>query len=1155
MTSKMENHPLLIGLKTRLYSEDYKLDAKVNLITNLYKSDVPIPYKDELILDWIIKNLNQKYLIKHEHKSDNDEDIVKFWTLLDHSLKSIEISATQVDLDKELLLNLADKADLTLQNAANAFLLLMKTHAHEASSKEMLLVYASLLQKSFCPESIINRIINILEGCTTVKEHFGVLLATLSVHCSSLNIENLQQLCRKFIINLPANVDSMLINMHQFEEKFDDKNVFFEYLTHKGNVNILLKSANDSSFLQTRTKLFILFVHLSGKHLVVSKDSLLMAKVDVALNEKPDLKQVLLHSLPLDLEYAHEMDPSSSEKLLVNRILSEVLIDIIDLYKLNEDTYEVLEAIMMHHPIVLETLAPLIVSRSLSSEGGDYGMEIIKLIIDMALRLRQLPKFISKLQMYLKKYDGEVYVNDAYLKVFEDAINQIPRSQNLEIWRTILFHLGDSFFENIEDEPLSRKVCMTCLPILQSVFTSGQLIDHNLPENVVTKLKQLIYSTFTDFLKRVEDPATKAEFLLSTTVYKSFVSDYLEFVYILSLYKNIEFIPIDEYRNKLIESILSKKEISGYDKLVSLTVRNNSKHELEVLKVFARDLSNDLIISNINKLDAADKFSLMSEVEHMDCEENLDCVSVRLFQQFVKFNIKTGKFCDLINKEIWSSVKFGRNTRLLNALRREINNFKKENISPEDLDPDLQSLPIENLPSELKVAATLVSFIHFLVSPTTKSCFQLERCVLSNKKQIINYGFLKQILDVDFEVSGNLLEALFNELNPNTLSKLASEKADICDCIQKARVNYVHFFSLFVRKQSGKSQTLETVTTLLDNIIKSFMKLEISDYCLVHHVQAVRGILYMQQQQDPETDKYVNEVLTASLNTGQGLQLVGHLLEAGEQFKHLGTPDILETAWKLYLDVDVTDNNIMAAIKILECLEPAQRSSFLSNNQHTYKIAMVMTAIKQTDGKEKLTTLEHLVLKIIEEEDVDIEDKARVLLHVLNARNEKMAVSGDVVVAGLCMLMSLQSGYCSTKTATILNIFTTKNLYFCSTKYIHCMLEILRQHLKHLQDADIIDAQEISLLLLQTFKTLSLKRKAWRKFTHFLVADVITASIKTKYQNVKKLLAEIMHVLLDICEHCKQEYISVSLPADANEVFKAMLEEYNTKSSASKNEN
>ena len=58
--------------------------------------------------------------------------------------------------------------------------------------------------------------------------------------------------------------------------------------------------------------------------------------------------------------------------------------------------------------------------------------------------------------------------------------------------------------------------------------------------------------------------------------------------------------------------------------------------------------------------------------------------------------------------------------------------------------------------------------------------------------------------------------------------------------------------------------------------------------------------------------------------------------------------------------------------------------------------------------------------------------------------------------------------------------------------------------------------------------------------------DVITASIQAKDQNVKNLLVEVMYVLLDMCEYSKREYISVSLPADANEVFKAVLKDYKT---------
>jgi len=1167
MANKMENHPLLTGLKTRLYSDDYKLDAKVNLITNLYKSNVPIPYKDELVLDWIIKNLNQKYLIKHERKSDDDEDIIKFWILLDACLQSIDSSGTKVELDKELLLNLADKVDLTLEHAANAFLLIIKNHDQEASSREMILVYASLLQKTFCAETIMNRIMNVMEVCISAKENFGVLLASLSLHCSTSNIEKLQQLLRKFVLNSPGVVDSMFINMHQYkgvdstdnELKFDVKNVLFEYFLSRGDVNLLLKSANDPSFLQTRTKLFILFVHFSGKPLFSSVDSLIQAKVDISLNVKPDTKQILLHSLPLDLDYSHDKDPSKGEKILVNRILSEVLIDLIDKYKLNKDNYDVLEAIMNHHPNVLETLGPLIVSRSLTEDCGDYGAQIFQLIIDVELKLRQLPKFISKFQMYLRNYDGKVCLNDCCFSVVENAINQIPRGQNLEIWRTILYHLGADFFKNIEDRALSRRVWMTCLPILRAVFTSGHLVDHNLPDNFVSKLKLLIISTFTDLILKVEDAANKAVDLTASALYHNFVSDYLEFVHLLSLYKNIEFNQIGQYRTKLIESILSQKDLGGYGKLVSFTIRNHSSHELELLNMFARDLPNELVLSNIKKIEGEDKFGLISEVEQMDCEETVDGIALRLSQQFSNFHKKTGKFLALSDQNLWLSND---SEQLWDVLKQELDDFTNENISVEDLDLDLKNLPIENLPKVLKLGGTLVFFIHLLVSPTNDSCSQLGRCLPSNKFfKLINYfGFAKKILGLNFEISGYLLDNLASEfIFKDGLLKLEGQATEICDRIQEGRVNYVHFFSLFVEKfnkeclqsSTGWSQHKDLFIKFRHKLIKSFMKLEISDKYLVHQVQVAIVIINIQQQQLDhkiekleKADKYVKKVLTASLETGEGLQLVYNLLQAGERFKHLLTSDVLESAWKLFLEQDATDDSTKTAIKILDCLDSSQRTSFLSYDHHTYKIAMVLTALKHTDKSDDLSTLEHLVLKILEEEDVDLEDKTGLLLHICETRAS--AVSADVVVGAMCMLMSLQGGYCSSKTATILDIFIKNNLALCSHKYIHCMVELLRHHLKHLADADTCEAQHISLLLLKAFKELSRKKLAWTNFTHFLVPDVITASIQAKDQNVKNLLVEIMYVLLDMCEYSKREYISVSLPADANEVFKAVLKDYKT---------
>merc|ERR1711970_743452 len=801
-----------------------------------------------------------------------------------------------------------------------------------------------------------------------------------------------------------------------------------------------------------------------------------------------------------------------------------------------------------------DTLGPHIVSRSLTKDCGDYGVQIFQLIIDVELKLRQLPKFISKFQMYLRNYDGNVYLNDSCFSDVENAINQIPRGQNLEIWRTILYHGGADFFSNIEDKALSKRVWMTCLPILRAVFTSGHLVDHNLPDNFVSKLKLLINSTFTELILKVEDVANKAVDLTASIFYHNFVSDFLEFVHLLSLYKNIEFNQIDQYRTKLIESIVSQKEIGGYGKLISFSIRNHSKHELELLNMFAKDLPNEVVLSNTKKIDGEDKFGLICEVEQMDCEENVDGIALRLSQQFANFHKKTGKFLALSDQNLWLSKD---SEQLWNVLKKELDDLTDQNISIEDLDLELRNLPIENLPKVLKLGATLVFFIHLLHSPSNESCSQLGRCLPSNKffKLINYYGFLKKILDLNFEMSQYLLDNLASEfIFKDGLLKLEGQAAEICDNIHEGRVNYTHFFSLFVEKlnqvcvqsSTGWSQHKDLFIKFRHKLIKSFMKLEISDKYMVHHVQVAIVIINIEQQQldhkIEKADKYVKKVLTASIESGEGLQMVYNLLQAGERFKHLLTSDVLESAWKLFLEQDATDDSTKTAIKILNCLDTSQRTSFLSYDHHTYKIAMVLTAIKHTVKSDNLSTLEHLLLKILEEEDVNLEDKTGLLLHICESRAS--AVSADVVVGALCMLMSLQGGYCSSKTATILDIFVKNNLALCSHKYIHCMVELLRHHLKHLADADTCEAQHISLLLLKIFKQLGRKKLAWQNFTHYLVPDVITALNQAKDQNVKHLLVETMYVLLDLCEYSKREYISVSFPADANEVFKAVLKDY-----------
>lgn len=367
---------------------------------------------------------------KYSDSNIKKNDLEKMWGLLNMCLENINKKGIKMHFDNSQMLTLLDRVDLESENAVKSITQILQISSKWNEFDNLTSNYClKLVQKDKCPDSLMCLLLETYsrsENCTT-----GLFLSCASKHITSESLDAFSELCRDVMLKNTAGFEHLFGQIHRADEKYEgtpEVEAFLSYLENQGELTLLLTASNHPSMpVKLRTWLFILASYIAGQDLYDKGKSLLLAKIDVCYESVPDLQQIIEKSLPLDIDFAHDTGKSGNT-MLVSRILSEALIQVLDDKGINKDVHRTIEKIYTLHPSILPMLVPLIMSRCFCHQENESAQTIFTLLVDMMLKMRLFPKVIFKFLSFqkTKPYGEEVVAwSGSFLQEIERGIFKV----------------------------------------------------------------------------------------------------------------------------------------------------------------------------------------------------------------------------------------------------------------------------------------------------------------------------------------------------------------------------------------------------------------------------------------------------------------------------------------------------------------------------------------------------------------------------------------------------------------------------------------------------------------------------------------------------------------------------------------------------------
>ena len=183
-------------------------------------------------------------------------------------------------------------------------------------------------------------------------------------------------------------------------------------------------------------KLFSFILSCHGFTGIVDNNSIIGSKLLSAKKSNIQVGQVFKASFPLNLEFI------LSEKLNLGQFIQEVLQHLISRDGVTEDVCEAVNQVHHHYPQLLEPLVGLILEKRLLNPGPEYH-SVFQSVMDVMMKLRQLPKLVSKLFLHLRSSEKcNLHWNEEDLRVLGESISSLPKVQCLELWKALNYHFS-----------------------------------------------------------------------------------------------------------------------------------------------------------------------------------------------------------------------------------------------------------------------------------------------------------------------------------------------------------------------------------------------------------------------------------------------------------------------------------------------------------------------------------------------------------------------------------------------------------------------------------------------------------------------------------------------------------------------------------------
>jgi len=755
------------GLKAKLNSS-LPLEARCRLATNVITCRVAVPHREDLVLDWAISSLRKKYLRQCEGQRKDEEML---WQCLASCLPKLPPTLDYSNVP-DFLLDVVGLADMSLPEVVGSITLLLPLgcRAYPASPSwpptiTLLLKQPSLVKPAMSALASLNLLAGI--GMAPLLSRLSIVAAENADLQADAGI-----IAQKLLFSSPSALSTLFTHLttEELEEKHSEPSTEASLLLaclEQGTDPRLLAEASKDLLPAVRLPLLALYSLMCGGPGPLRARTAIGAKLESAATPcTKRLAAVLASSLPLDLS----VEVHSS--LSAGKLLQDIVRHCLDKAGAGEDAGAMVAVLRVHHPQLLEPLLPTILTAYLRHP-VDPPSSIFSDMLEVMLALRQVPKLVARLFLHLRTLDiiEEINWREGDLEALAKILPSLPRVQTLEMWKMMNFHLSS---DCLAAPPNSVKVgsfCRLLGPLLSTLLSHSQLADHNLPSSLMPRISALMLDTVSS-MQAILDlgfvPEPQRSLLCSV------VSALASLVGLFKSYRNVESLAsVFELQDKVVTWLLDNPEWSKETPGAERILQNCYKPGLELkqLKLSENaitaanwlphsfdELSDEVLLRWVRK---------RSEVPS-SLLDNPKCCAIVLMEMLERVN-KGSEELYIPSPEMWTRQEYwmDRDSYLGKSLASTLVTMLHSEapctaLASSDFSR-LEALPLEHLPSALKLAAVLVTLSQVLKTKHGVKYQSLAaRCLESSDAfRFVDAGaFLARLLMLEELGTGELMEAV-----------------------------------------------------------------------------------------------------------------------------------------------------------------------------------------------------------------------------------------------------------------------------------------------------------------------------------------------------------------------------------------------------------
>eukprot|EP00090_Calanus_glacialis_P023825 TRINITY_DN3695_c0_g1_i1.p1 TRINITY_DN3695_c0_g1~~TRINITY_DN3695_c0_g1_i1.p1 ORF type:complete len:1178 (+),score=297.53 TRINITY_DN3695_c0_g1_i1:54-3587(+) len=1167
----LQGSDLTTGLQTRL-SSTLPLEVRCRLAVNTFTSNVFIPRKEEVVLDWLMTSLDLKYRDRLSPSLTPDDTLL--WDTLHTCLAHMATAPTsppyKFSTVPDILLNILPHTDMSLATSMSCISHLITLSSKHSPTHPNWSNLLSLLISSTTADSSPSLITSLHTAIQRITLDPTQDHSPLLIQLSALNLSHphpsLQQMVSSLLFPTPDPYTPLFSHLSGVDGKYHPCQVTSILLSSlsSGCSPLLVMSSCPAQPPWLRAKLFSVLLSTQGCTGLVDSSTVEGGKLLKCLTKKIVFEGSSLFRLALPLDLSLELAPGYTMAKSIQDVVKELVVA----EGVTEEIADILDAVHEHHPQVLEPLVALILVKHLekpSSVGN-----VFKNLMDVMMKLRQLPKLISKLFLHLRTSSpvSPLCWAESDLEMLGSALGSLPRVQYLEMWKSINYHLSSDIVSGTSGQ--ADQFAAVLSPILSTVLLNSQLADHNLPSSLLPRIQDLMDNTLTslEIVFNMDNISSKLKQLVVEASYalSELSTLFVEYRGLKQFGKQLAFAQGVAARvgaaqdwqdspaarrlqvsfcqeNKSTEKVLGDCE-EAFDELESTPDIIGQIPDPTLLKIVrTKTVANNLLYES-PRFCSAVIFTLLAK---WNKQENF----------FIPEFEHWANFADSLDSYLGKSLASCFTTLMHSEL-------PGSELGAQDLEV-LGKLPLENLPTVLKLGATLVCLgqVYRQAKSRTQSFMLAARCLeTTDLFRFVDAGkFLNQMLaheDVTDEIievvaksAGRFTKTIkdidnnFHEFEENvrnennlhlkacvcllnSLNMSLSEGAEGTDkkVAGKALADKIskHVVKIFKKKNLDNSEQIEALCVAAAELVKMYSKTGLG-----------------------KMSKLVHKMVELSLSETcrSWITLLGEICK---NFDHLEA-DILPEDWKLSCWKVLSDNFeedcqalVKSLFKIATPSELEQMLKTLLDNDlvdlSIWKCIISSEVTEDCMNAKKAAVEEAVAAACKQARAVDYEqlDKLPEFFTVIFSSSPP-CVSTQLEIVCLGSLLSSSTESASSSLSALSTFLSHRGTL--STRTIPITTLIIRNCISP-------SPSVLTLHALQKVLGLFSRHKAdYSSVLPHLVADILHLMSSSSPQS-KTILTTSLHPLLDMLDKHSFEYLSSNLAPATNEIFKRLLTNYNS---------